>query len=160
MRSSVRFKASHASSDLSHSDHGRPAVGYICSPGQLSTEDHLADRGFWPTQPATSRKDFAGPGVCELPFEQVRFRATDTYDERRDDGCDRRGSVPSPFAFRREAVPVRYRHRAKCEPYTVADSQRSLSYDLTWGFSAPHVWVNRICSRTANITTKPVATDF
>jgi hypothetical protein len=32
--------------------------------GQLSTEDHLADPGFWPTQAAASRKEFTGPQAC------------------------------------------------------------------------------------------------
>src|SRR5690242_19490826 len=32
--------------------------------GQLSTEDHLADPGFWPTQDATSRSEFTGPTAC------------------------------------------------------------------------------------------------
>ncbi len=31
---------------------------------QLSTDDHLADPGFWPTQPAASRADFVGSPQC------------------------------------------------------------------------------------------------
>ncbi len=32
--------------------------------GQLSTSDHLAEAGFWPTQSAASRKDFVGAEAC------------------------------------------------------------------------------------------------
>jgi hypothetical protein len=32
--------------------------------GQLSTQDHLANLGFWPTQEAKSRSEFAGPQAC------------------------------------------------------------------------------------------------
>jgi hypothetical protein len=31
---------------------------------QLSTEDHLAEPGFWPTQAVTARDDFKGPQAC------------------------------------------------------------------------------------------------
>ena len=31
---------------------------------QLSTEDHLQDPGFWPTQPAESRSGYTGPEAC------------------------------------------------------------------------------------------------
>ena len=31
---------------------------------QLSTSDHLAEPGFWPTQPGTSRSEYAGSNAC------------------------------------------------------------------------------------------------
>src|SRR5271169_2763628 len=31
---------------------------------QLSTEDHLAEPGFWPTQGGVSRSDYVGPAAC------------------------------------------------------------------------------------------------
>src|ERR1035438_9031711 len=42
----------------------------FCSPpctrviAQLSTSDHLAEPGFWPTQNAVSRTDFVGAETC------------------------------------------------------------------------------------------------
>src|ERR1700739_4374395 len=43
-----------------------PAVGIPPAlHAQLSTEDHLADPGFWPTQAAPSRQDFLGPSGCQ-----------------------------------------------------------------------------------------------
>lgn len=32
--------------------------------GQLSTPDHLAEPGFWPTQPGTSRAEYVGSNAC------------------------------------------------------------------------------------------------
>jgi hypothetical protein len=32
--------------------------------GQLSTEDHLAEPGFWPTKDSPSRDNFTGPDAC------------------------------------------------------------------------------------------------
>lgn len=32
--------------------------------GQLSTCDHLADPGFWPTQDPGTRKNYVGPATC------------------------------------------------------------------------------------------------
>jgi len=32
--------------------------------GQLSTSDHLAEPGFWPTQPGVSRNEYLGSGAC------------------------------------------------------------------------------------------------
>src|ERR1700675_820302 len=31
---------------------------------QLSPPDHLAEPGFWPTQTATSRRDYVGSAAC------------------------------------------------------------------------------------------------
>src|SRR5271166_4135238 len=39
---------------------------------QLSTEDHLAEPGFWPTQAGVSRKDYVGPAAC-APCHAAKF---------------------------------------------------------------------------------------
>jgi hypothetical protein len=44
-----------------------PAVAWVRA--QLSTEDHMSDPGFWPTEPAAARSDFAGPEACRQCHE-------------------------------------------------------------------------------------------
>src|ERR1019366_8171922 len=40
------------------------ALQTVAAVAQLSTADHLAEPGFWPTQDQANRKSFAGPDSC------------------------------------------------------------------------------------------------
>ena len=104
-------------------------------PGQLSTEDHLADRGFWPTQPATSRKDFTGPEAC-ASCHSNKFASAQLTPMKN-------GAMMAATAEILKSHPhlhfvaKQYQYAIDtgqdASRYTVTDGQRSLSYDLHLG---------------------------
>jgi Cytochrome c554 and c-prime len=110
-------------------------------PGQLSTEDHLADRGFWPRQPATSRKDFAGPEAC-ASCHSNKFASAQLTPMKN-------GAMMAATAEVLKSHPhlhfvaKQYQYAIdtgqNASRYTVTDGQRSLSYDLTWAFGTARV---------------------
>jgi hypothetical protein len=108
---------------------------------QLSTEDHLADPGFWPTQPAVSRTDFAGPEACRECHEK-KFADQATTEMRRTvfnaNASDALHEHPR-LAF--EVGPYRYliETDANHSLYTVTNGKETLSSPLLWAFGTPRV---------------------
>src|SRR5215469_11437985 len=109
--------------------------------GQLSTEDHLADRGFWPTQPAVSRKDFAGPEACaschanKFASAQLTPMANGAMAAATADVLKSHPHLY--FAANRYQYAIDTGQNAS--RYTVTDGQRTLSFDLTWAFGTARV---------------------
>lgn len=110
---------------------------------QLSTADHLADPGFWPTQEAASREGFIGPSGCRTchaekvatqgatPMGQTLMRANPTDD-------------PIFAPHRRLTFTVSQYHYliesdAGHSLYTVTDGKQKLSSPLLWAFGTPRV---------------------
>jgi len=109
--------------------------------GQLSTEDHLAEPGFWPTQPAASRSDFVGPSACaachaakvasqsQTPMARAVFHANDA-------------KVLHTHPELTFSVGV-YRYLIKSDGkhslYTVTNGTQTLSSPLLWAFGTPRV---------------------
>jgi hypothetical protein len=104
--------------------------------GQLSTLDHLADPGFWPTQPGTSRTEYLGSDACSLchaakvisqkktPMAQNSMHPADS---------DILHSHPDmKFAV----GPYHYEIKtdAKQSIYTVDDGTHTLTATLLWAF--------------------------
>ena len=109
--------------------------------GQLSTQDHLADRGFWPTQTATSREEFTGPQACAschaskfasaqlTPMGNGAMLAADSQVLK---------SNPQ-LGFSVKQYQYRIDTGQDASRYTVTDGQRTLSYDLSWAFGTARV---------------------
>ena len=111
---------------------------------QLSTEDHLAEPGFWPTQPQTSRQAFAGSGACarchpnmasaeKTPMGQTAMPASvaDLLRSHRSSSFDSGG-----YQYK---IETRQGASRSASQYTVTDRSRSLSYPLSWAFGTGRV---------------------
>jgi hypothetical protein len=108
---------------------------------QLSTEDHLADPGFWPTQSGVSRNDFTSPEACRECHEK-KFADQSTTEMRRTvfhaNASDALHEHPR-LAF--EVGPYRYliETDANHSLYTVTNGKETLSSPLLWAFGTPRI---------------------
>jgi hypothetical protein len=108
---------------------------------QLSTEDHLAEPGFWPTQPGVSRKDYLGPAACAPCHAAKAASQTETpmarAVSRADDAKVLRTHPELTFSV------GTYRYLIKSDDkhslYTVTNGTQTLSSPLAWAFGTPRV---------------------
>jgi Cytochrome c554 and c-prime len=112
-----------------------------CALAQLSTSDHLAEPGFWPTQDAASRKDFVGAqacGTCHAAiFASQRttpMGATAMHVENSD---ILRQHPKLNFGF----GPYRFEIKTEGDrtAYTVTDGKASETAALQWAFGTGQV---------------------
>jgi len=116
----------------------------FCAPfatAQLSTEDHLAEPGFWPTQAHASRDGFVGSEACapchaaklatqrETPMAQTAMPVAAAEILR---------SHPA-LSFSINKFRYQIDTHATRSLYTVSDENRKLSYPLTWAFGTGRV---------------------
>lgn len=108
---------------------------------QLSTEDHLADPGFWPTKEAASRREFTGPQAC-ASCHLTKFQSAQTTPMGLGAMAASDAQVLQSHPHLEFAVK-QYRYAIDTSPgasrYTVTDGQHSLAYDLTWAFGTARV---------------------
>jgi hypothetical protein len=108
---------------------------------QLSTADHLAEPGFWPTQSAASRRDYVGSAACASCHAAIvaSQKATPMGGTvlRADDSAILHSHPQMDFAAGR----IRYAVKtpAKQSLYTVTDGERTLSAALLWAFGTGRV---------------------
>jgi hypothetical protein len=108
---------------------------------QLSTEDHLADPGFWPTSTASSRQDFIGPAGCQgCHAAEVASQATNAMARNLVHAGDSTALLSHP---RLTFKVGDYRYLIESRPghslYSVTDGKVSLSSPLLWAFGTPRV---------------------
>lgn len=108
---------------------------------QLSTDDHLQDPGFWPTQAGVSRSDYTGPEACrechaekfadqlKTPMRAAAFAAS---------ASDALHAHPK-LTF--DVGPYHYliETNDKHSLYAVTDGKVTLSSPLLWAFGPPRV---------------------
>jgi hypothetical protein len=109
--------------------------------GQLSTADHLAEPGFWPTQNEPSRAEFTGPEAC------ARCHALKTASQEQTPMA--RNLMPAAAAEILHSQPAlafsvgNFKYRidtgASQAAYSVANGSQRLSYPLTWAFGTGRV---------------------
>jgi len=109
--------------------------------GQLSTADHLAEPGFWPTQSQPSRADYAGPDAC------ARCHAARSASQRETPMA--RNLVPARDAeilrthasltFTLGKFEYRIDTGTDQTRYSVANGDRRISYPLAWSFGTGRV---------------------
>ncbi len=104
--------------------------------GQLSTPDHLAEPGFWPTQHGASRSEYVGSDACaachaakvasqqNTPMAQNAMRA--------DDSEILHSHPEMKFAIGRYRYEIKT--DAKRSVYTVADGSHTATATLLWAF--------------------------
>jgi hypothetical protein len=110
-------------------------------PAQLSTEDHLSEPGFWPTQSAPSRNDFKGPQAC-AQCHAMKFASAQATPMGE-------SATPATSAKLLHSHPQLsfssgpYKYRIDTEPstsrYSISDGAHSLSFELTWAFGTGSV---------------------
>jgi hypothetical protein len=108
---------------------------------QLSTVEHLAHPGFWPTQVNRSSADFVGQTVCAkchpdiavtqkiTPMAHTVSRVVETETLR----------LHPQLNFRQGHFKYEIASSAVGSTYTVTDGTRSLSVPLVWAFGAGQV---------------------
>jgi hypothetical protein len=108
---------------------------------QLSTDDHLADPGFWPTQSAATRKGYVGAATCAqchaaivatqsaTPMGATAMRVADSSILR---------SHPT-LAFSFDKFRYQIKSSSTQSLYTVTDGSRTLSANLLWAFGTDRV---------------------
>lgn len=108
---------------------------------QLSTEDHLAEPGFWATQDRASRQEFTGPEACAIchatkfqsqkdtPMAQtlIPTRLADILHEH------------PTLSFKTGKYNYQIHTKGQESSYSVSDGSRKLSYPLTWAFGTSRV---------------------
>jgi hypothetical protein len=109
--------------------------------GQLSTEDHLAEPGFWPTQDNASRDNFVGTDTCarchgvkaasqkKTPMARAAMFASLS---------DLLNSHPL-MVFGPGKYQYRIETRRSQSRYTVSDGNQGLSFPLRWAFGTGRV---------------------
>jgi hypothetical protein len=119
------------------------ALGAFCTGAhaQLSTADHLADPGFWPTQPGAARSDFTGPEACrechaEKFADQLRTgMRSAAFNVSASDALHAHPKLSfavGPYHYLIETD-------AKHSLYTVTDGKVTLTSLLLWAFGPPRV---------------------
>lgn len=110
-------------------------------PAQLSTEDHLAEPGFWPTQGFASREGLVGADAC------ARCHAGKVAAQKATPMG--RTAMPASVAEILHSHPdltfgvANYKYKIETGPaqsrYSVTDGAKSLSFPLTWAFGTGRV---------------------
>jgi Cytochrome c554 and c-prime len=108
---------------------------------QLSTEDHLADPGFWPTQTATSRQDFVGPAGCQsCHAAKVASQSANPMGRNLVHAGDNKIFAVHP---RLTFTVAQYHYLIESDSthslYSVTDGKETLSWPLLWAFGTPRV---------------------
>jgi hypothetical protein len=111
---------------------------------QLSTEDHLADPGFWPTQDSASRDGFMGPEAC------LRCHAGKASSARTPMGhaainlatmastAEVLAHHPT-LAFTTNGYAYRIDTKSGVSHYSISSNGQKLDYPLLWAFGTGRV---------------------
>jgi hypothetical protein len=112
-----------------------------CSFAQLSTVDHLAEPGFWPTQAGVSRKDYVGPNACvSCHASKVASQAKTPMARTVSYADDTEVLHAHPdLAFTVGAYRYLIKSDGKHSLYTVTNGKETLSSPLLWAFGTPRV---------------------
>lgn len=110
---------------------------------QLSTADHLADPGFWPTQDAKSREDFVGSAACAtchaaIVATQART-AMGATAMHANTSVLLRAHTSLTFAFDKYRYEIKTDAAQNTNTYTVTDGAHSQSASLVWAFGTDRV---------------------
>ena len=108
---------------------------------QLSTGDHLADPGFWPTQTAASRQSFVGPSGCQsCHVQKVTSQTANPMGSTLLHAADSKVLAAHPHVtFIVSTYHYLIESDAKHSLYSVTDGKQTLSWPLLWAFGPPRV---------------------
>ncbi len=109
--------------------------------GQLSTEDHLSEPGFWPTQGSASREGFVGADTCGRchAAKVVAQKATPMGRNTMPASKAEILRSHSDLTFAIDKYRYQIETTADQSKYSVSDGTKSLSYLLAWAFGTGRV---------------------
>lgn len=109
--------------------------------GQLSTNDHLAEPGFWPTKRWKSGTEYAGEAACAQCHQKIAAKQSKT--SMRLTAAAAENSTASEkgkqLTFQTGAIHYQIESKENKIAYTVADGQRTLGANLLWAFGTARV---------------------
>jgi hypothetical protein len=108
---------------------------------QLSTADHLADPGFWPTQSAAARQDFVGPSACQACHAtKVASQGATPMGSNLVHAVNSKALAAHP---RLSFTVAQYHYLIESDSshslYSVTEGKETLSWPLLWAFGTPRV---------------------
>ena len=108
---------------------------------QLSTDDHLADPGFWPTQAGASRSDYTGPDACRECHAAKFADQSKTAMRNTAFNADAAEALHAHSRLTFDVGPYHYLIETdeKHSLYTVTNGKETLSSPLLWAFGTPRV---------------------
>jgi hypothetical protein len=106
------------------------------SHAQLSTADHLADPGFWPTENSTAREEYTGSAICaSCHAGKVASQRTTAMAQTSMHVSDSKILQEYPeLTFDVSKYHYAIRHSSNSNIYTVSDGAHSASATLLWAF--------------------------
>ncbi len=108
---------------------------------QLSTDDHLAEPGFWPTQNAARRNEFVGVSACATCHAAIvatQSRTPMGATAMHISDSDILHSHPTlNFAFDKYHYEIK--SSATQSVYSITDGARTLTGNLLWAFGTGRV---------------------
>ncbi len=116
----------------------------LCAPvafSQLSTADHLAEPGFWPTQNTPSRDNFVGSETC------ARCHGVKAASQKKTPMAHAAMAASLSDILHAHPLmafgPGNYKYRIETKTsqshYSVSDGNQSLSFPLLWAFGTGRV---------------------
>lgn len=108
---------------------------------QLSTNDHLADAGFWPTQNGESRKDYVGAAVCATCHASITAAQQLTPMAHAAMLADSATILHAhqDLSFTAGAYEYTIKTTPKQSVYSVTDGTHTLNDMLVWAFGTGRV---------------------
>jgi len=116
----------------------------FCAPlaeAQLSTDDHLAEPGFWPHQSATSRDDFAGAKACaschagKAAMQKLTPMANAAFSTAESGILREHPKLNFAFSHYKYELKTDAQHTT----YSLTDGETTLQYPLLWAFGVGRV---------------------
>lgn len=106
--------------------------------GQLSTDDHLAEPGWWPRRKPADLKEFAGNAACAKCHSGIAASQKTTAMART---LMRAADAAvfhshSDLAFRNGKYLYQIKPKGSAAQLTVTDGERAITADLVWAFGS------------------------
>jgi len=108
---------------------------------QLSTQDHLAEPGWWPTQPSRSLNDYLGSSSCGKCHKQKAKEQPDTPMGRTLEHAENAEVLQAsePLSFRNGKYVYRILRERGRPIVSVTDGAETISAPLQWAFGTSEV---------------------
>ena len=118
--------------------------------GQLSTDDHLSEPGWWPRRKPANLNEFAGNAACAKCHSRIAASQKTTAMARtlmRAADAEVLHSH-SDLAFRNGKYLYQIKPKGTASQLTVTDGERALAADLVWAFGSGSLGQSYLFSRT------------
>src|SRR5690349_4799231 len=112
------------------------ALGPVSSRAQLSTDDHLAEPGWWPRRKPASLKEFAGNAACAKCHSRITTSQETTPMARTLMPATAAEVLHgrTDLAFRNGKYLYQIKPNKGAPQFIVTDGERTITADLVWAF--------------------------